>query len=35
MGCDGIWEKFVENSQGLVEVIKKKINEEKDNRTIM
>lgn len=35
MGCDGIWEKYVDNSQGLIDVIKEKIGKGKDNRTIM
>lgn len=35
MGCDGIWEKYVDNSQGLIDVIKEKIGKRKDNNTIM
>ena len=25
IGCDGIWQKYVENSQGLIDIIKQKI----------
>lgn len=25
IGCDGIWEKYVDNSQGLIDIVRKNI----------
>ena len=30
MGCDGIWERFVDNSQGLLDMIKTQFKTTKD-----
>ena len=35
MGCDGIWEKYVDNSQGMIDLIKKKMGEKKDNKIVV
>lgn len=35
IGCDGIWEKYVDNSQGLINIIKGHIDNSKANRKIM
>lgn len=29
IGCDGIWQKYVDNSQGLIDIIKQKISKGK------
>ena len=34
MGCDGIWQRYVEDSQGLIEIVKKQINK-KENTKLM
>jgi len=34
IGCDGIWERYVDDSQGLVDVIKKQV-DSKSNRKLM
>jgi len=26
MGCDGIWERFVDDNQGMIDIIKKELN---------
>lgn len=35
IGCDGIWQKYVDNSQGLIDIIKQKISKGKTNKVIM
>ena len=35
MGCDGIWERYVENSQGLLDIVKSQLKISKDNRKII
>lgn len=35
MGCDGIWEKYVENSQGLIELIKEGLDSKKEIQKLM
>lgn len=35
IGCDGIWQRYVENSQGLIDIIKGHIGNQKPNRKIM
>lgn len=35
IGCDGIWQRFVDNSQGLINIIKAHIGNAKPNRKIM
>ena len=35
IGCDGIWERYVDNSQGLINIIKTHIGNAKSNRKIM
>lgn len=32
VGCDGIWEKYVENSQGLIDVVKKDLKDPKKSQ---
>lgn len=35
MGCDGIWERYVDNSQGLIDILKSQLKIKKDLRKIM
>lgn len=35
LGCDGIWQRYVENSQGLIDIIKRNIQNAKNHKTIM
>ena len=35
MGCDGIWERFVDNSQGLLDLIKSQLKINKDLKKII
>ncbi len=35
MGCDGIWEKYVENSQGLIDITKKYIAQKNSDKDIL
>ncbi len=35
VGCDGIWERYVENSQGMVDLLREKIAKKKDSRVVM
>lgn len=35
MGCDGIWEKYVENSQGLIDIVAKDIKSGKEQKKIV
>jgi serine/threonine protein phosphatase PrpC len=35
MGCDGIWERYVEDSQGLIDIVKKELNNKKDTTKLM
>lgn len=35
VGCDGIWERYVDNSQGLIDIIKGHIGSAKPNKKIM
>ena len=35
MGCDGIWERFVENSQGLIDILKSQFKMNKDMNKIV
>ena len=35
IGCDGIWQKYVQNSQGLIDLIRKKIEEKNQNRRLL
>lgn len=35
IGCDGIWQRYVDNSQGLIDIIKGHIGSSKANRKIM
>lgn len=35
LGCDGIWERYVDNSQGLVDVVKQSIKTTKDMKKII
>ena len=32
MGCDGIWEQYVEDSSGMINALKKEIDENKKNQ---
>lgn len=35
MGCDGIWERFVDNSQGLLDIVKSQLKINKEHTKIM
>ncbi len=35
MGCDGIWERYVDNSQGLIDVVKDYMKSTKDGKVIL
>jgi len=36
LGCDGIWERFVDNSQGMIDLLNEQIGKyPKDNKKIM
>jgi serine/threonine protein phosphatase PrpC len=35
MGCDGIWEKYVDNSQGLIDIVAKDIRSGKERKNIV
>ena len=35
IGCDGIWERYVQNSQGLIDVVKEQFQKAKSHRSIM
>lgn len=35
MGCDGIWERYVDNSQGLLDLVKSQLRNKKENRRIV
>jgi protein phosphatase 1G len=35
IGCDGIWERYVDNSQGLIDLVKKYIKDGNDNKQAM
>lgn len=35
LGCDGIWEKYVENSQGLIDMIRDDVKSGKDLRKLV
>lgn len=32
IGCDGIWERYVDNSQGLIDLVKKYLKDGNDNK---
>ena len=32
MGCDGIWERYVDNSQGLIDIVARKIKEKNSKK---
>lgn len=32
VGCDGIWQRYVENSQGLIDIVRKYLSEKLDNK---
>lgn len=34
VGCDGIWEKYVENSQGLIDVVKEELKKGKEHKKV-
>jgi serine/threonine protein phosphatase PrpC len=34
VGCDGIWEKYVENSQGLIDIVSKGLKEGKEHKKV-
>ena len=35
MGCDGIWERYVKNSQGLLDVVKSQLAILRDPKTVV
>jgi len=35
MGCDGIWEKYVENSQGLIDMLRDDLKVKKDLKKVV
>ena len=35
VGCDGIWEKFVDNSQGLIDMVSSRLKEEKESLKVV
>jgi len=35
VGCDGIWERYVDNSQGLIDVVKDYMKSTKDGKVII
>lgn len=35
LGCDGIWERYVENSQGLIDVVKHELKQKKSHAKVM
>jgi|688.fasta_scaffold354380_2 serine/threonine protein phosphatase PrpC len=35
VGCDGIWEKYVENSQGLIDIVSKGLKEGKEHKKVV
>lgn len=34
-GCDGIWQRYVENSQGLLDLVKSQIKNQKEGKKII
>lgn len=34
MGCDGIWEKYVDNSQGIIDIVREQVKKGTDKRKI-
>jgi protein phosphatase PTC2/3 len=35
MGCDGVWDRYVSNSQGLIDIVSQEIKGGKDSKTIV
>lgn len=35
IGCDGIWQRYVQNSQGLIDIVKNHISNKLENKEIM
>ncbi len=35
MGCDGIWERYVDNSAGLIDIVKGDIKSNKDQKRLV
>jgi len=35
MGCDGIWERYVDNSQGLIDIVERHRKENKDQKRLV
>ena len=35
MGCDGIWQRYVENSQGLIDIVKADLKTNKEYKKLM
>ena len=35
LGCDGIWEKYVENSQGLIDIVSNGLKEGKEHKKLV
>jgi protein phosphatase 1G len=35
MGCDGIWERYVENSQGIIDIVREDIKKGKESKKIV
>ena len=35
LGCDGIWEKYVDNSQGLIDIVKGNLEKKKTHTILM
>ena len=35
VGCDGIWERYVENTQGLLDLVKSQLRNKKEHKRIV
>lgn len=35
MGCDGIWERYVDNSQGIIDIVREQLKKESNRGKIM
>lgn len=35
VGCDGIWQRYVDNSQGLIDMVREQLQKKKENKVVM